>query len=110
MPGPSPAGSRKRAHFGIAEQERDLSLSEIAAGQQLLRLILQNVNVLQQLAKTCLRFAQTPLKGALRYAGARSRKRASASSRHVSTKKHDVGVHRSSATSSSNSRSERRST
>jgi hypothetical protein len=53
---------RKRAHFGIAEQERDLSLSEIAAGQQLL-LILQNVNVLQQLAKTCLRFAQTPLKG-----------------------------------------------
>ena len=63
MPGPSPAGLRKRAHFGIAEQERDLCLSEIAAGQQLLRLILQNV--LQQPAKTCLRFAQTPLKSTL---------------------------------------------
>jgi len=37
---PTGAGSHprrlgKRAHFGIAEQERDLSLSEMAAGQQL---------------------------------------------------------------------------
>src|SRR5215831_20935822 len=70
MSGPPAIGAGKRAHLGIAEEKSDFTLAEIAARQQILRRLLQDLP--QQALKAGVRFAQAPLQRALRHPGTRT--------------------------------------